>query len=578
MRRSFQTLVSAFRFGIGRRVFVRGYAIKALECCACGSKLHYTADKDLPGYVSKYIMKRVTDGIDFYKENKVVKESDVKFEDLASKLSVEDRALINLDSVETESEPTSAQLASIKRSPEEIMRRVRAGEVLCKRCHGMYNHNNASLLPRIKFQELFAALPDHPVTIVLVMDVYDFPLSFIPIRSLLRMYGKQADRVIYVVNRIDLVARLGVSFENVFRHPLVNTLHGLLKIEDKNLPQSRTVTETDSVWDLAKGSIKTRIAVEHAMAHLEQVGHKIPHADFHVVSGQRGWGIKKLFNALPAKSYFIGHTNAGKSRLIQELMHHQRMNPPRHVLNNRKTFQETGPGASFMPGMTREAMSYSVVAFNQIKRVTELPGLEDRGNDFWSHIKPELIKPLVKGRILKARNRDSKSVKAGQCLNIGGLVFLESTDLPFVVWNTIGQTGAVWMYVNTDLEKAMETLQNPEKSRPMCLDTSKPYKFGPAQEFTVGGGGLEIVIQGLGSVEVRMTGRIPPKGAKVKVHTLEKMVVGARVPFVNLLDSKLRIKFIEKGSGSDSESKRKRQRKLRRKGEYHDRYPSDVPT
>ncbi|KAK9481871.1 hypothetical protein V1527DRAFT_478201 [Lipomyces starkeyi] len=502
---------------------------------------------------------------------KVVKETDLKYNDMVSKLSLKDQKLLGFNSeavpqhgyaerqtVQDEKDILSAFEREMIRTGGDILNPPKVveqkeiefdddkhtSELICQRCHSLYHHNKPSLLPAFERKRVFEMLPaDQEVCIVHVIDAYDLPMSVLPLQRLLDMYRRSTKRIIYVITRCDLlVNKEGLVLQRL-RPYFLDLLHQIKQVHGFSLMNGSKLSDNPdtSLWNMGLGidepnTVLAQSSVEETTRLLGQrlqQRNRIQRADLHLVSSRVGWSIRKLFESLPEESYFVGYSNVGKSRLVQALLdldgqiiHKSNPSTFRHL----KACKKSAPGASYLPGMTRSMMSYDVRAFGALKKIHDLPGIEDCNGKIWNIVKTEAIKPLVKGRFYDPKKREYMVVHQGQCLNIAGLILIEAPEIQIIAWTSIGQPGLVNMYVNRDLERSMEVLQSTNPSLRLSVRPDIPHEYELAGEFRIDGLGTDIVVRGLGFVELRVSGRIPEGGALVRVHAPKGVNVLARKP------------------------------------------------
>ncbi|KAK9496270.1 hypothetical protein V1508DRAFT_14409 [Lipomyces doorenjongii] len=510
---------------------------------------------------------------------KVVKETDLKFNDMVSKLSPEDQKLLGINSeavpkhasahrqtVQGEGDTLSAFEPEIFRTSGDILNPPKGveqkgiefdddehtSEIICQRCHSLYHHNKPSLLPAFERMRVFEMLPaDQEVCIVHVIDAYDLPMSVLPLQRLLEMYRRSTQRIIYVITRCDLlVNKEGLVLQRL-RPYFLDLLHRIKQVHRFSLMNGSKISDNPdtSLWNMGLGidepnTVLAQSSVEETTRLLGQrlqQRDQIQRADLHLVSSRVGWSIRKLFESLPKESYFVGYSNVGKSRLVQALLdldgqiiHKSKLSTFGHL----KACKKSGPGASYLPGMTRSMMSYDVQAFGALKKIHDLPGIEDCNGKIWNIVKTEAIKPLVKGRFYDPKKREYVVVHHGQCLNVAGLILIEAPEVQIIAWTSIGQPGLVNMYVNRDLERSMEVLKSTNPSLRLSVRPDVPHEYELAGEFRIDGRGTDIVVRGLGFVELRVSGRIPEGGALVRVHSPKGVNVLARKPIFEAIRDK----------------------------------------
>ncbi|KAK9475679.1 hypothetical protein V1514DRAFT_339345 [Lipomyces japonicus] len=398
---------------------------------------------------------------------------------------------------------------------------------ICYRCHHIFNQNDGDLQPKVNYEQIFGELPDSPdLTIVHVIDAYDMPLSILPLSQLLSLYKKKASKVIYAINRVDLLVNNEIDLNQKLIPYMTKLLQNTVKIQSSQPATTLNISTIDndntSLWNLGNGTRKGNTEIcTHIPNNTTAITHseRVANVDIHFVSARVGWGLDKLLRTLPSNSYLIGRTNVGKSSLIRSL---QRFTGPASLI---------GPGESFFPGMTRAKMDYTFKVDGKRKVLYDLPGVEDCTRKIWPFVKASKMKSLVKAKFFDKKNRDYQVIKRGQCLNIGGLVLIESPECNIIAWDMIGKHGIVEAYVNSNIDKAKEVIKKQDQSIHLAAIPDACDAIVLGADLRIDGGGADIVISDLGYVELRVSGKVQPEGAKILVHIIGGANVTIRRPF-----------------------------------------------
>ncbi|KAK9470212.1 uncharacterized protein V1510DRAFT_350602, partial [Dipodascopsis tothii] len=401
---------------------------------------------------------------------------------------------------------------------------------VCYRCHSILHFSATNLSnplgESISGEDVRQKIPPK-ANVVHVIDAYDLPASLLyPFDE--NDFGPN-DTI--VVNRADLLCGNYREASQRLRPYALNILNAALRSEQMRsrakalTTASKTIVSTEILEsrNLPQLSDKqfSRLSGDQQTSLLRKQEKHTREDNVHIVSARKGWGLKELVRSIPERTFFFGFNNVGKSRLIRQII--SLFNAD---LRNKK---KDGPGSSFIPGMTREKLKFDVICGKKVKSIIDLPGVENSDNVLWKYVKPEMIKQLVAGRILSLKGREHKTIKPGQCLNIGGLIYVKSDDASLIAWPMIGEQAVLTTIVNSSFERAKETVLT-QTVRGLAVTADTARRLALAGDFRVDGGGIDVVVRGVGYVELRITGKIPEGGAQVSVYVPEGVNVLARRP------------------------------------------------
>ena len=264
-------------------------------------------------------------------------------------------------------------------------------------------------------------------------------------------------------------------------------------------------------------------------------------------SGVVDWNMKLILEKLPQESYFVGNVNCGKSTLIQSLLYVSEREKPLHLskrerkyLSKQDVIQKNpfitksyllrerkkqknkikslnGPGASYMPGFTRDLMVHTVDG----KTIVDAPGFapEPGASGWYEYVDPSAIKTLTKGvSFYKKNTYDSHydTLKGDQVLTVGGLFYLATPkNTLFQIKNCINMPFHVFLNIDKALLVLRDIEQNPSMQNffvvnKLSLDVIQKFFVPPFY------GSIDLVVKDLGHINVT------PVGAK---HTNEPLVV-----------------------------------------------------
>ncbi|KAK9448097.1 uncharacterized protein V1518DRAFT_419646 [Limtongia smithiae] len=425
----------------------------------------------------------------------------------------------------------------------EFIEEEQPKEKVCETCHERLYQNHPILLPPLEVDTIFKSLPNGgQYTVALVIDAFDFPMSLIPLRQLMSLYGKQAMRIIYVINRVDLLVHTYREVHERVEPYMLRLLNLAVKIQEKNTP-IKAPGNMASLWNYSLGLDEPMTAasvtyLDNMLSEEEkESGDVVYEGDVFFVSGRLDWNIGKLIDALDGDTYFLGFTNTGKSKLVTSILRHG--NPHNH---KRTSEYYTVPGDSLIPGMTRDKMRYSVTINNRRLVITDLPGLEDSSSNIWRQMKPDMIRHMAKGRFLSRMKRDHATVKKGKVVDIAGVVVIETPDVDVICWSMIGDRTYSKTHVEKSLLEAMRTIKTQLGPRGIVMKKDMPVEetFQVAADFQMDGGGADILIRGLGYVELRVTGKVPSEGARIVVRVPDGLNAAIRRPIIEGIKDRMK--------------------------------------
>lgn len=371
--------------------------------------------------------------------------------------------------------------------------------LICKRCSDLLYQNryNINEFPRISLNNLISRIPRHSNLIVLA-PLTEFPLHIN--RKLLTNYNSTL-----IFTKCDQII------------PSAHTL-------EKELPM---FFNQFFKWQFKKVVLMVAI------------------------SSTKRWGIAKLFSTLKKKTYLVGVANAGKSTLINTLL--KKYHGTKLVMNQQGLISEPSQneakllsqtsGVSYVPNMTRNIQPFNING----KIVNDLPGYTEDIDEVYLEdiIKRNWLKTIRKTELFKASKIKRKTYSSYQtkedskCYTIGGIinVIAPRDSITQIIKYVAGEST---FFKNVD--RMIETFDNCNKNDAHPLskycglnsDYCNKDKFirhilPPFQ------GSIDVVIQGIGYVTLRSTGKYKytglyevwlPKGLKVCIREpLEKIIM-----------------------------------------------------
>lgn len=304
----------------------------------------------------------------------------------------------------------------------------------------------------------------------------DFPIE--PVDSIMESIPPDAN-LVYVINAADFPMSLD---PRVFLYRPASQFHFV-------------VTKCDLLFPTE--NLANRYGTTFFQDYLYRKHGVEPHRVI-VTSGKSDWNIEKLVKEkrFADNSYFIGSVNSGKSSVLKSLIlasnkldaqsrplsarERTKLEKEQDRLINsgrskvRKTpsdiralrrlleyvKEQTGPGASYMPGFTRGIIPavvagntlYDVPGFGENRLVNEFPSL-------LRYLQPAQMKQLNAGRAVHEHGTfwsPYETIKGGQCYTVGGMFYVVPPVGTIVqVRNCINQKGHTF----SNLDRAKELLE-----------------------------------------------------------------------------------------------------------------------
>lgn len=440
------------------------------KCTLCGITLQ-TTKPALPGYFIKPAAVPAAPR---------VRATDLAYEQALKDLSDEDKALL-FDGAAPEPTP-----------PKPAKNRPQTAGHQCLRCREAHH--------RLKFD--VAQFGHESVEQVMARVPAEAPL-------------------VYVVSATDFPLSLDAE---VFRHRLPRTIDFV-------------VTKADLFF--ATHSLACRYGLPFFQDYLHRA-HGVRPERVRLVSGKTDWGTEQLLDTLRDLTMFIGAVNSGKLTLLQLLTlaaHERRARLPNARAEKRQQKEadaqlksgrtygalrqarrdtarfksQHGPGVSHMPGFTRELVPVEV---SPLVTLYDVPGFGSAA-PLYELVAPAGVKQLSKGvpfhkaGTYKARY---ETAREGQVVTVGGLFFMPvPAGCMYRVRNLVNHP----VHVFLGMAKALQTWREPLNQRAVdglfLVNNTTRLRAFTVPPFD---GSFDLVLRGLGFVNITATGRRPDPAAE----------------------------------------------------------------
>lgn len=458
------------------------------KCRSCGIKLQQESP-DKPGFF------KLGTSID-RKKPKYISEANQKYNQFLSKLDVSDRdLLINNFNVPKNiaTKPISLTISKQEENPtviekdEDIHSDTNPAELLesdytCIRCRDIHHRSKFTMNAK-----------------EFVIDELDKVLSTIPNDSPL----------VYVFSALDFP--MGINPE-IFEHRDPKDLYFIMTKTDNLFPKS-----SGSHHDYCKTFLNDYLGKKY----------NVPPENIFIGSGKKRWRVKRLYEFIPNYSYFIGHTNCGKSTLIKSIKvaeelkkfpgtsHKKDFGKTDKLID--KSFANVGPGVSHLPGFTRDIMP---VYINGNKTIYDVPGFTSNTylRNIYEKLDSKTIAHLFRGSLAQKKATYKSqyiTVKGPNVLSIEGIGFLE---FPENTMYQIRNSTDLKLHVFRDITKVESLLYDVPKSLyPVFLLQDQTPELSQFNRYLVPPfyGIVDLVLENIGYINIK------PVGAK-KTNSLVK--------------------------------------------------------
>lgn len=218
------------------------------------------------------------------------------------------------------------------------------------------------------------------------------------------------------MNEIDLLK----IFNNIEKDDLVVLVVDLLNIPNNFDIIKNNLSHNNIILVLTKFDLMPTTNESRYLSYFDKYNLNV--VDKLIVSSLKNYNLDLLYNSIVnnLKSnnvYFIGHTNAGKSSLINKLIYNYSDN-------------KTEITTSMMPNTTLGTISISFDSFN----IIDTPGLLNKG-DITNYLDGKQIKKLIAKKKIKPL---SYQVKGRQYIKIDEFLNLELEDNNIIIYMTAG--------------------------------------------------------------------------------------------------------------------------------------------
>lgn len=433
-------------------------------CSSCGVKLQNT-DPKKEGYYQLPTTKP-----------KLIREEDKVFDKYIKELSPEDRELLNVSD-------------NVSKANEKPVKEKDGTNIQCIRCRSaLYQSKfNWDEHPAETLDDVISSIPLHG-NIVYLVNAMDFPFS---LDSRIFQYRNAKD-ITFIITKCDLL----------YSSLSMNNKYGATFFRDY-------------LWRK----------------------YNVDGSKVHAVSGLSDWNMEAILKEIPDNSYLIGSVNSGKSTLLKSLLYVSSKKDSKLISSDKRKALENvqdravnkglpknlyarqqrkaldrykllnGPGASHMPGFTRNHILYDFKG----KTIFDVPGFScDAQHGVYRYMSPENIKQISKGSLVPRNgmyNSPYETLKGEQVYTVGGIFYLETpSDTIFQVRKCINFE----RHVFSSMEKAMSVLQHiedyPSLARVFAVDK---LSLEGLRKFVVPPfyGSIDLVFQNVGHINITPTGK-----------------------------------------------------------------------
>ncbi len=209
---------------------------------------------------------------------------------------------------------------------------------------------------------------------------------------------------------------------------------------------------------------------EKLITYIQDMG--IEYKDIIIISAEKNYRIDELFRSIEKHQtskdvYVVGHTNTGKSSLINQLI---------------KNYSENTNELTISP-LPSTTLDKITIELNDKLTLIDTPGLVDRSN-LVNYVEPKILKKLNPRREIKPR---TYQLKKNQCLIIDSLARIDYVE---------GNKNSFTLYLSNDIKvKRMNALKHE--------DLKDLYKTTYEMKYYE-----DIVINGLGWIKIVEKGTV----------------------------------------------------------------------
>lgn len=195
------------------------------------------------------------------------------------------------------------------------------------------------------------------------------PASKMTFDNVLRMAGHGSLHIYYVVSGNDFPLTINPEF---FRNVDPERVHVVVNKGDL-VADHQSILDAHYFYDFLNSELQ-QLGIRQRIKNVERV---------HVVSAEKGWGLRSLYESVSSKRsiYFFGEANVGKLSLVSALLEYEFYLDKRNHMSYNHFLKKKGldkdlkkvlkPGAYILPGTTQGTLSFKLKGGCLIR---DLPG------------------------------------------------------------------------------------------------------------------------------------------------------------------------------------------------------------
>lgn len=238
---------------------------------------------------------------------------------------------------------------------------------------------------------------------------------------------------------------------------------------EKDMNEVRSYLPNKMILVLNKRDVLPKsVKDEKLTEYIKSLG--IPFEDIVIISANKNYNIDLLlrkikFYQTSKNVYVVGHTNAGKSTLINKLI---------------KNYSDQTQELTISP-LPSTTLNKIHIVLNEYLTLIDTPGLVDHGN-IVNYVEPEILKKINPKKEIKPK---TYQIKKGQCLIVQNLVRFDYVE---------GERNSFTLYLSNDLKVERLNLEKHDRLKELSKTT---YEMKYREDLVVNGlGWIKVVDPG----------------------------------------------------------------------------------